>query len=80
MQPSLEIRRRFERLRWGSFAILTAAYMTVYFHRMAPGVVAGDLMAALHTSGAALGSVAAMHYCICTAKQIPAGVLADTQG
>jgi sugar phosphate permease len=73
-------RRRFERLRWGIFAILIAAYMTVYFHRMAPGVVAADLMRAFHTSGAALGSLAAMYYYIYTAMQIPAGVLADTLG
>jgi sugar phosphate permease len=72
--------RRFLRLRWGIYAILVLAYMTVYFHRMAPGVVAGDLMAAFHTSGAALGSLAAMYYYIYTAMQIPAGVLADTLG
>jgi sugar phosphate permease len=52
--------RRFQRLRWTIFAILILAYMTVFFHRMAPGVVAGELMATFHTSGAALGSQAAM--------------------
>lgn len=72
--------RRFLRLRWGGYAILILAYMTVYFHRMAPGVVAADLMQAFHTSGAALGSLAAMYYYIYTAMQIPAGVLADTLG
>ena len=73
-------RQRFQRLRWTIYAILILAYMTVYFHRMAPGVVAADLMAAFHTSGAALGSLAAMYYYIYTAMQIPAGVLADTLG
>ncbi|WP_295454320.1 MFS transporter [uncultured Thiodictyon sp.] len=72
--------RRFQRLRWSIYAILILAYMTVYFHRMAPGVVAGELMATFHTSGAALGSLAAMYYYIYTAMQIPAGVLADTLG
>lgn len=71
---------RFRRLRWLVYAILILAYMTVYFHRMAPGVVSADLMAAFHTSGAALGSLAAMYYYIYTAMQIPAGVLADTLG
>ena len=33
-------RQRFKRLRWTIYAILILAYMTVYFHRMAPGVVA----------------------------------------
>ena len=72
--------RRFQRRRWSIYAILILAYMTVYFHRMAPGVVAGELMATFHTSGAALGSLAAMYYYIYTAMQIPAGVLADTLG
>ena len=72
--------RRFQRLRWTIFAILILAYMTVFFHRMAPGVVAGELMATFQTSGAALGSLAAMYYYIYTAMQIPAGVLADTLG
>lgn len=72
--------RRYARLRWGGYAVLILAYMTVYFHRMAPGVVASDLMAAFHASGAALGSLAAMYYYVYTAMQIPAGVLADTLG
>jgi sugar phosphate permease len=72
--------RRFLRLRWSGYAVLILAYMTVYFHRMAPGVVAGDLMQAFHASGAALGSLAAMYYYVYTAMQIPAGVLADTLG
>ena len=73
-------RRRFQRWRWSIYAILVVAYMTVFFHRMAPGVVASDLMAAFQTSGAALGSLAAMYYYIYTAMQIPSGVLADTLG
>ncbi len=73
-------RRRFGRWRWSIYAILVVAYMTVYFHRMAPGVVAGELTAAFQTSGAALGSLAAMYYYVYTAMQIPAGVLADTLG
>ena len=75
-----EQQRRFERLRWSTYAILVVAYITVYFHRMAPAVVAGDLMQAFQTSGADLGSLAAMYYYVYTAMQIPAGVLADTLG
>ncbi len=72
--------RRFQRTRWTIFALLVVSYMMVYFHRMAPGVVASDLMAAFHTSGAELGSLAAMYYYVYTAMQIPSGVLADTLG
>lgn len=71
---------RFARLRWTIYVILVLAYMTAFFHRMAPGVVSAELMAAFQTSGVALGSLAAMYYYIYTAMQIPAGVLADTLG
>jgi sugar phosphate permease len=72
--------RRFQRVRWTAFALLAIAYMMAFFHRMAPGVVAADLMQAFATSGAALGSLAAMYFYVYTAMQIPAGVLADTLG
>jgi sugar phosphate permease len=71
---------RFKRLRWTVFVLLVLSYIGVYFHRMAPGVVSADLMQAFATSGAALGSLAAMYYYVYTAMQIPAGVLADTLG
>ncbi len=72
--------QRFNRVRWTIYAILVISYMMAFFHRMAPGVVAADLMQAFQTSGAALGSLAAMYYYVYTAMQIPAGVLADTLG
>jgi sugar phosphate permease len=72
--------RRFQQVRWATYAILILAYMSVFFHRMAPAVVSAELMTAFHTTGAALGSLAAMYYYIYTAMQIPAGVLADTVG
>ena len=73
-------RRHFQLVRWSTFTILILAYISVFFHRMAPAVVASDLMASFHTSAAALGSLAAMYYYIYTAMQLPAGVLADTLG
>lgn len=70
----------FARVRWMIYAILAAAYILVFFQRIAPAVVSADLMRAFGASGAALGSLAAMYYYIYTAMQIPAGVLADTLG
>jgi len=72
--------RRFQQVRWAIYAVLILAYMSVFFHRMAPAVVSAELMTAFHTTGAALGSLAAMYYYIYTVMQIPAGVLADTVG
>jgi len=71
---------RFARVRWSIYAILAAAYILVFFHRIAPAVVSADLMRDFGATGAALGSLAAMYYYIYTAMQIPAGVLADTLG
>lgn len=73
-------RSRFLVARWTIFTILILTYMLVFFHRMAPAVISADLMKAFNTSGAALGSLAAMYFYIYTAMQIPAGVLADTLG
>jgi len=70
----------FTRVRWSIYAILAAAYILVFFQRIAPAVVSADLMRAFGATGAALGSLAAMYYYIYTAMQIPAGVLADTLG
>jgi sugar phosphate permease len=71
---------RFNIVRWSIYTILVFTYMLVFFHRMAPAVISADLMKAFNTSGAALGSLAAMYFYIYTAMQIPAGVLADTLG
>lgn len=73
-------RSRFLFARWSIYLVLAFAYMMVFFHRMAPAVVADDLMRSFGTSGAALGSLAAMYFYIYTVMQIPAGVLADTLG
>ena len=80
MNPIPFDQARFNRLRWTVFWILIGSYIMVFFHRVAPGVVAADLMQAFHTSGAALGSLAATYFYIYTALQIPSGVLADTLG
>lgn len=73
-------KKKFQQVRWSIFAILVVSYISVFFHRMAPAVVSGDLMTSFNTSAAALGSLAAMYYYIYTVMQLPAGVLADTLG
>jgi len=76
----IDEQRRFLWVRATIYTILILAYMSVFFHRMAPGVVSAELMTSFHTSATALGSLAAMYYYIYTVMQIPAGVLADTLG
>lgn len=72
--------KRLYRLRWTAFAIVGAAYVLSFFHRFAPAAIASDLQQAFHTSGAALGSLAATYFYVYTVMQIPTGVLADTLG
>jgi len=78
-RPSYDL-ARFSLARWSIFGILILAYMLVFFHRMAPAVVAADLMRTFGITGAALGSLAAMYFYVYTVMQIPAGILADTLG
>lgn len=71
---------RFVRMRWTIFALLVTAYVLAFFHRVAPGVMTGELMLAFNTSAATLGSLSAMYFYIYAAMQLPSGVLADRLG
>ena len=70
----------YEIAKWSVFSILILTYILVYFHRMAPGVVAEYLMAAFHTSGTSLGTLSALYFIVYAGMQIPSGVIADTLG
>jgi len=76
MMPNLQ----FETAKWSIFAVLIATYILVYFHRMAPGVVADFLMADFQTTGTKLGSLSAIYFFVYACMQIPSGVIADTLG
>ncbi len=70
----------FARHRWTGFTLLVVTFVLGFFHRIAPGVVAPDLMASFSISAAALGTLAAVYYYIYTVLQVPAGILSDTLG
>lgn len=72
--------RRMWRHRWTAFALVAAAYVLSFFHRVAPAAIAGELQQAFHTSGAQLGVLAATYFYVYTLMQIPTGVLVDTLG
>jgi sugar phosphate permease len=57
-----------------------AVYFFSYFHRVAPAVVAGDLMRAFAISAASLGSLVAIYPYVFVAMALVAGSLADTLG
>ena len=61
--------------------VLALSYAISYLHRVAPNVVADQLMESFAVGGAAvLGSLAAMYFYIYVVMQIPAGLLADSLG
>jgi sugar phosphate permease len=55
-------------------------YVVSYFHRVAPAVVAADVMRAFAISAAALGNLAAIYPYVFAAMALVAGSLADTLG
>ncbi len=66
--------------RWLVWGILCMSYVVVFFHRVAPAVVADNLMSEFGVTGAALGNLGAMYFYVYMVMQIPSGVLADTLG
>ncbi len=78
--PAPELLARMRRLRWTSFALVSGAYILSFFHRIAPGAIAGELRATFHASGAELGALAASYFWLYTPMQVPTGVLVDRLG
>ncbi len=70
----------FIKYRYLIFAILGAAYLLVFFHRLAPAVVAVDMMTDLKTGGALMGILASAYFYPYGLMQIPAGLLSDSWG
>ena len=68
------------RYRWVVFCLLAFGYLLVYFHRLCPAVVALDMQADLHASGALLGFLAAAYFYPYALMQLPSGLLSDSWG
>lgn len=70
----------FVKYRYLIFALLGTAYLLVFFHRLAPAVVAVDMMTDLKTGGALMGLLASAYFYSYALMQIPAGLLSDSWG
>ncbi|MFO7569473.1 MAG: MFS transporter [Smithellaceae bacterium] len=70
----------FNRSRYLIFAVLGAAYILVFFHRLAPAVVAVDMMTDLKTGGVLMGVLASAYFYPYALMQVPAGLLSDSWG
>ena len=68
------------RARGVMLAVPATLYFVSVFHRVAPAVVAGDLMRAFAIGAASLGNLAAIYPYVFAAMGLVAGSLADTLG
>ena len=81
MSPSAaSIDSRLRRWRWVVYSIPACIYFLSYIHRVAPAVVAADLMRAFSITAATLGTLAAIYPYMFAAMALVAGALVDTLG
>src|SRR5207244_4789427 len=66
--------------RWVILLVPASLYLFSWVHRVAPAVVAADLMRAFSITAAALGNLAAIYPYVFAAMALVAGSLADTLG
>src|SRR5262245_12827601 len=62
---------------WGLPALI---FLIAFFHRVAPGVIAKDLMQDFHATGTLVGLLSATYFYAYAALMIPSGFLIDTFG
>ena len=79
MQDSQESSRP-SHYRWLVFALLSAGYLLVYFHRLCPAVVALELMDDLNAGAGLMGLLASAYFYPYAVMQIPSGLLSDSWG
>ncbi len=67
-------------LAWSMWGLVALLYCVGYFQRMAPAVLADDLMRDFNLGGALLGNLSAMYFYSYAAMQVPTGLLVDQIG
>ncbi|MBT8329907.1 MAG: MFS transporter [Desulfofustis sp.] len=67
-------------LAWLMWGLVATLYCIGFFQRMAPAVIADDLMRDFSLDGVMLGNLSAMYFYAYAAMQIPTGLLVDQIG
>ncbi len=75
-----KLSRKMLSYRWVCLVTFWLVYFFVYFDRVAPAVVAPELVKAFNISAASLGLLSAAYFYPYAAMQIPSGVLSDFLG
>lgn len=76
----LTVEKNFKRYRFMVFSVLIIAYMVVFFHRLAVGVVREDLMKDFSMSNTIFANLSSTYFYAYTLMQIPSGIFADFFG
>ncbi len=66
--------------KWIIWGVLALAYVVVFFHRLAAGVVKEDLMSSFDMNATTFGVVGSLYFYAYMFMQIPSGILADALG
>jgi MFS family permease len=69
-----------DRRAWLMWGLPTFLFLIAFFHRVAPGVLAKDLMQAFGATGAVVGLLSATYFYAYAALMIPAGLGVDAFG
>ena len=80
MEDKEKLGQKALRYRWVVLGTMWLVYFFVYFDRVAPAVVAPEIMKTWEISATALGVLSAAYFYPYAAMQIPSGVLADFLG
>src|SRR5208283_3286756 len=75
-----DLGRKMLRYRWLCYGVLLLTYIFVYFDRVAPAVVAPELMKEFGLTATSLGILSSMYFYPYAAMQIPSGILSDYLG
>src|SRR5512137_1231279 len=72
--------KKMLRYRWITYGMFLLTYIFVYFDRVAPAVVAPELMKEFGLTATSLGILSSMYFYPYAAMQIPSGILSDYLG
>lgn len=72
--------KKLMRYRWVVWGVLAFAFVIVFFHRLAAGVVKDDLIRAFEISETTFANLGSAYFYVYMIMQIPSGILADSLG
>ena len=65
---------------WVMWGVPSFIFLIAFFHRVAPGTVAKELMAAFQGGGALVGLLSSLYFYAYAGLMLPAGLLVDAYG